>query len=179
LDAVSIGGRDKGDVTLNATSGRALQLSETPIPVRRSALSAAASGLGNFWRAHWQIVAVLGAWIALNAISLFFWPQSYSRERGFLAKLQGIEAEVQALRAKPASEAEWREFAERTRATLAPIVSDLKKSANASEPVRQQLFWSARDIVPRTLGPRTKDRDEQEQRLKRYLDTVERELDRN
>jgi hypothetical protein len=132
--------------------------------------------LGDFWRARWQLVAVLGAWIALNALSLLFWPQSYSRERGYLARLQEIEAEVQALRAEPASEAEWRESAKRTWTTLAPVVSDLKKSANASEPVRQQLFWSARDIVPRALGPRTKERDEQDQRLKQYLDAAEREL---
>jgi hypothetical protein len=145
---------------------------------QRSASAVRARGPGGFWGAHWEIVATLGGWVALNALFILFWPQSHSRERTYLTTLREIEAEVQALRAKPASDAEWREFGDRTRATLAPIVADLKKSASASEPIQQQLFWSARDIVPHTFGPRTKERDEQDKRLKQYLDTAERELGR-
>lgn len=133
---------------------------------------------GGFWRAHWDVAAAASAWIALNVLFLLCWPQSYSRERGYLTTLRQIEADVSLLRAKPASDAEWREFGDRTRSTLAPIVDDLKKSASASEPVRQQLFWSARDILPRTLGPQTKEREEQDRRLERYLGTAERELGR-
>jgi hypothetical protein len=150
-----------------------------PVSVRRLASSSTAAGLGGFWRAHWEIVAALGGWTALNALFLLFWPQPYSRERGYLAKLREIEAEVQTLRAKSASDTEWREFGERTRTVVAPIVSDLKKSASASEPEKQQLLWSARDLVPSTLGPRTKERDEAERRLNQYLDSAQRELDNN
>ena len=57
------------------------------------------------------------------------------------------------------------------------MVSDLKKSASATEPIRQQLLWSARDLIPRTFGPRTKERDDVERRLKEYLDGAERQLD--
>ncbi len=110
-------------------------------------------------------------------VVLLCWPQSYARERGYLKTLRAIEADVQNLRSKPTSDAEWRRLAERTRATLAPIVSALKKSASSSEPVRQQLLWSARDLVPRTLGPRTKERDEQERLLKQYLDGAQREIE--
>ena len=125
---------------------------------------------------HWDVAAAIGAWVLLDVV-LLCWPQSYARERGYLKTLRAIEADVQDLRSKPTSDAEWRRLAERTRATLAPIVSALKKSASSSEPVRQQLLWSARDLVPRTLGPRTKERDEQERLLKQYLDGAQREIE--
>jgi hypothetical protein len=126
-------------------------------------------------RANWQICAAIFAWILLN-VAYVAWPEPYSRERRYLETLRAIEADVQALRAKPASSEEWKEFVAQTKTTLAPIVSDLKKSASASEPIRQQLFWAARDVIPHTLGPSTKERDEQDRRLKLYLETVEREL---
>jgi hypothetical protein len=147
-----------------------------PLAAQRSNSSSTRAGSEGFWRARWEIAAILGVWVALNALFLLFWPQSHSRERSYLATLRQIETDVQALRSKPASDAEWREFTEQTKSTLAPMVADLKKSSSAAEPIRQQLFWSARDIVPRTLGPRTKERDEQDQRLKQYLDAAEREL---
>jgi hypothetical protein len=125
---------------------------------------------------HWQIGAAAVAWILLNVLFLTFWPQSYARERRYTEALRAIEAEVQELRAKPATDEEWKQLIEQTRTTLAPIVSDLKKSASASEPIKQQLFWAASDLIPRTLGPRTKERDEYDRRLNLYLDTAEREM---
>lgn len=127
-------------------------------------------------RDHWDICIAIGVWMLLNVIFLC-WPQFYARERHYLQTLRAIEAEVQELRAKPASDADWRQFAVRTRATLAPIVSDLKKSASSSQLIRQQLLWSARDLIPRTLGPRTQERDEQERLLKQYLDGAQRKIE--
>jgi hypothetical protein len=144
--------------------------------LRRSVAPGAARDFRDLARAHWDIGAGAAAWVLLNVLYLAFWPQPYGRERRYLQSLQAVNGEVQELRAKSASDAEWRQLAERTRVALAPIVSDLAKSANASEPVRQQLLWSARDLIPRTLGPRTKERDEQERRLKEYLDSAQREL---
>jgi hypothetical protein len=138
--------------------------------------SAKGRGLGRFLNGNWDVGAAVGAWLVCNVLFFFFWPQSYSRERGYLQSLRSIEAEVQNLRAKPTSDAEWHEFVDHARSTLAPMVADLKKSASSSEPVRQQLLWAARDLVPHTLGPRTKERDEEEKRLKQYLDSAEREL---
>lgn len=70
---------------------------------------------------HWDVAAAIGAWVLLDVV-LLCWPQSYARERGYLKTLRAIEADVQDLRSKPTSDAEWRRLAERTRATLAPIV---------------------------------------------------------
>jgi hypothetical protein len=126
---------------------------------------------------HWEIVAAIGVWILLNVSYLSFWPQPHSSERRYLQTLREIESEVQDRRSQPTSDAEWHQLAERSRALLGPMISDLKKSASASEPIRQQLLWSARDLIPRTIGPRTKERDDVERRLKEYLAGAERELD--
>jgi hypothetical protein len=136
-------------------------------------------GVGGLIRDQRGVLAAVAAWLLLNILFIALWPEPYSRERHYLETLRAIEAEKQLLRAKPASESEWQEFAQRTRSDLAPIVKDLQKSASAAQPIRQQLFWSARDLVPRTLGPRTKERDDVERRLRQYLDTVERELARS
>ena len=127
---------------------------------------------------HWDIAAAIGVWILLNVSYLSFWPQPHSSERRYLQTLRAIESEVQDRRSQPTSDAEWHQLTQRSRVLLSPIGSDLKKSASASEPLKQQLLWSARDLIPRTIGPRTKERDDVEQRLKQYLDGAERELDR-
>jgi hypothetical protein len=144
--------------------------------LRRSVAPVAARDFRELVRTHWDVGAGAAALVLLNVLYLAFWPQPYERERRYLQTLQAVSGEVQELRAKSASDADWRHLAERTRVALAPIVSDLKKSASASEPVRQQLLWAARDLIPRTLGPRTKERDEQERRLKEYLNSAQREL---
>jgi hypothetical protein len=126
---------------------------------------------------HWEIVAAVAVWILLN-VSYLSWPQPHSSERRYLQALREIESEVRDRRSQPTSDAEWHELAERSQAVLGPMVSDLKKSASASEPIRQQLLWSARDLIPRTIGPRSKERDDIERRLKEYLDGAERELAR-
>jgi hypothetical protein len=143
-----------------------------PRPVSPTALS----GSRDLLRRQLDFGAAIGAWVLLNVIFLY-WPQSYARERGYLQTLRAIDVQMHDLRAKPTSDAEWRQFAERTRATLAPVVSDLKKSASSSEPVRQQLLWSARDLIPGTLGPRTKERDQKERLLKQYLDGAQRQIE--
>jgi hypothetical protein len=139
---------------------------------RRSVTPAGRSGFRGFLHGHWDIAATVGVWILLNVLFLLFWPQPYARERRYLATLQGIVAEADRLRAKPASDREWQELALRTKQTLWPMVRDLEKSANSSELVRQQLRWCARDLAPRIIGPPSKERDEQERRLKQYLNSV-------
>jgi hypothetical protein len=162
--------------TAGVTSPSEGQKSSQVISPRRTLAPRAAGDVRGFVRAHWDIGVGLAAWILINVLYLAFWAQPYGRERRYLQTLQGISAEVQELRGRTASDADWREFTQRTRVTLAPIVSDLKKSASASEPARQQLLWAARDLIPRTLGPRTKERDDNDRRLKAYLDNAQREL---
>jgi hypothetical protein len=127
---------------------------------------------------HWDVAAAIGVWLLLNALFLLFWPEQYARERRYLETLQNVVAEVDRLRSSSASGKEWQELAKNSREQLAPIVRDLEKSANSSEPVRQQLLWSARDLAPKIIGPQDKERDERERRLKQYLEGANRALGR-
>jgi hypothetical protein len=152
---------------------------EVPVNARRPVSQGSGTvsrGVGSLLRQQRSVLATIAAWILLNVLFIAFWPEPHARERRYLETLRAIEAEKQLLRKKPASDAEWQEFAQRTRSELVPIVNDLKNSASAAEPIRQQLFWSARDLVPRTLGPRAKERDDADRRLKTYLDAAERGL---
>jgi hypothetical protein len=127
---------------------------------------------------HWDLAATIGVWILLNVLFLLFWPEPYARERRYLGTLQSIVAEVDQLRSRSASGKEWQELAKNAREKLAPMVRDLEKSANSSEPLRQQLLWSARDLAPKIIGPPDKERDERERRLKEYLESANRALGR-
>ena len=68
-----------------------------------------------------------------------------------------MSGEVHELRAKSASDGEWQAFRQRSQLTLAAMVKDLKGSASAAEPIRQHLLWAARDVMPRTLGPKERE----------------------
>ncbi len=120
-----------------------------------------------------QPVAVVGVWVLLNLLVILYWPEPYAKERRYLGTLQDVVKEADQLRASGAADAEWAGLAKRTKERLAPMVADLKKSASASELPRQQLLWSARDLAPRIMGSPTKEREENELRLKQYLQSVE------
>jgi hypothetical protein len=150
----------------------AAERSEQP-PAQRSQLRTQGSGFSSLFQRHRDIAAAVGIWILLNVLFLLFWPEPYARERRYLTTLQGVVGEADLLRAKGASDREWSELAKRARATLAPMIGDLQKSASSSELPRQQLLWCARDLAPRIMGPPTKERDDQERRLKQYLESVE------
>jgi hypothetical protein len=158
-----------------ASTAEARQWSGAPSPLPQESMPRSSVAPRGSLLRHWDIGAAVGAWILLNVL-FFCWPDPYAHERQYLQTLRGIQAEGQELRTRSAADGEWHQFAERTNAALVPIVNDLKKSASSSEPVRQQLLWSARDLIPRMLGPQTKERLEQEQRLKQYLDSAQREL---
>ena len=166
--------RERSPAAPESRSGARQSSGASTVPVQEPTPPSSTAPGGSMLR-HWDIAAALGFWILLNVL-FFCWPDHYARERQYLQTLRGVEAEAQELRTKSATELEWHQFAERTTATLAPIVNDLKKSASSSEPVRQQLLWSAHDLIPRLLGPQTKEREEQERRLKQYLDSAQQEL---
>jgi len=129
-----------------------------------------------WFRQHADLSAGLGAWVLANVVLLLFWPQSYSRERRYLEILKQMDREAQELRIRDADGFAWEAFVIRSQATLAPMVKDLKKSANAYEPIRQHLLWAARDSMPKSFGPVNKQRQEQRDRLQQHLQMVETQL---
>jgi hypothetical protein len=123
-----------------------------------------------------DIALAFGAWILLNMLFVLNWPEPYARERRYLATLQSIVAEADQLRASGASDKEWLELRKRAKEGLAPMIKELQKSASSAELPRQQLLWCARDLAPKIMGPSTTERDQNEGRLKQYLESVDRAI---
>jgi hypothetical protein len=135
-------------------------------------------GGGRFLRQHRDVAAMVGAWILLNVLLFIFWPEPYAKERRYLATLQDIAREADQMRANGATDTEWAGLAKHTKERLAPMIAELQKSASSSELPRQQLLWCARDLAPRIMGTQTKERDENERRMKQYLQSVEQAVGR-
>jgi hypothetical protein len=134
------------------------------------------AGIGSFFQQNRDLALAAGVWILLNVLFLAYWPQPYAKERRYLATLRDVVKEIDDLRVSGAADKEWGGLAKRSRERLAPMIADLKKSASSSELPRQQLLWSARDLVPKIMGPRTTEREQDELRLKQYLQSVEQAI---
>jgi hypothetical protein len=145
-------------------------------PAARPVVESKPGGIASFFGQHRDLLAVAGVWILLNVLFIWFWPAPYAKERGYLATLQDVVKEADQLRAEGASDKDWAGLAKRTKERLAPMIADLKKSASSSELPRQQLLWCARDLAPRIMGSQTKEREENELRLKQYLQSVEQAI---
>jgi hypothetical protein len=146
----------------------AIAQSETTRPVA----PANWEGIRSLLRQRWEGLCVVGVWVLLNLLLLLFFPEPYAQERRYLATLQNLVNEADDLRASGASGKEWADLTKRTKERLAPMIADLQKSASSSESLRQQLLWCARDLAPRIIGPQTKEREENERRMKRFLESV-------
>lgn len=127
-------------------------------------------------RSNRDLVVIIGVWILANAVVLGWWSQEYRTEREYRAILRGFESEVKALQDRDASPADWAELRERVKQTLAPMVADLKKTASASEPVRQHLLWASRDQFPKLLGPETPERKTTWRLYEKQMQLVDAEL---
>jgi hypothetical protein len=161
---------------------RSPSLSATPVgnldrtPAQRRQIRSGGTGFRSFFLAYRDIAAAVGIWILLNVLFLLYWPEPYARERRYLATLQSIVAEADQLRANGASDKEWLELRKRSKEGLAPMIKELQKSASSAELPRQQLLWCARDLAPKIMGPSTTERDQNEGRLKQYLESVDRAI---
>jgi hypothetical protein len=141
--------------------------------VARPVVQSNSGGIASLFRQHRDLSAIAAVWIVLNVLFVMYWPEPYAKERRYLATLQEVVKEADQLRAGGATDTQWASLAKRTKERLAPMVADLQKSASSSELPRQQLLWSARDLVPKIMGAQSKEREQNESRLKQYLQSIE------
>ena len=149
----------------------------TPPPAAFPRLTATGHQTGGARRAlsgllrHVPVIAAIGLWVLANVVLLFFWPQPHGAERRAVLALEEIETKMNDLRRTRASDGDWSELSQRSKATLAPIVKDLQK-APRSEPV-QLLLVACRDMVPKLCGPQTPQRQNDQWRLRRCIQRAE------
>jgi len=132
--------------------------------------------LRQWFRENAGIAIAVVVWIGANVVYLGVWSQSYRTERRYFASLRELEGEVHSLQEQNASQEEWSALRSRAKGTLEPMVSDLKKSANASEPIRQHLLWAARDQFPKLIGPKTAEMKGPQRLYEQHMNLVEQEL---
>lgn len=121
---------------------------------------------------HRAVALLILVWILMN-VGLIAWP-SHVRERNCIEVVRKVIAEAEQLRATTASEAQRREFTERSQRALEPIVKELKESEPSD--TTQLLLWAARDAVPRLFQSETAATLKQEQQLRQVLDDLDRVL---
>ena len=132
-------------------------------------------GIGSFFQQHRELSLAAGVWILVNVLFLVYWPQPYAKERRYLATLQDVLKEVDDLRASGAATRSGAASRNAAGRGWPPLIVDLKKSASSSELPRQQLLWSSRP-GPKIMGPRTTEGEQDELRLKQYLQSVEQAI---
>jgi len=121
---------------------------------------------------NWVISAAVGIWLLTNAFLL--WPR-YVTERKCLVALEQIVAERQDLLAKPTSDRDWQDFADRSQKRLAVFVNTFHGSRHSD--VARPLLYVCRDVAPQILGPASRQRDRQERRLRFCIDDLQKAID--
>jgi hypothetical protein len=125
-------------------------------------------------RGDWPIVAGVLVWAGVN---LVLWnvldPFRRTENRYF---------QILTNAAQKARDAQALDAGERGRIAasvveeIKPIVEDLKKSANASEPVRQHLLWAGKDHLPRLFSASGKELSECDGIFQRHMYEAGRRL---
>jgi len=159
--------------TIGAQLTERFEQSSAARPVPSGDWRGKSGGIASYFGQHRDLSILVGIWLLLNVLFISYWPAPYAKERRYLATLQDVVKEADQLRAGGASGNEWAGLAKRTKERLAPMIADLQRSASSSELPRQQLLWSARDLAPKIMGAQTKEREQNELRLKQYLQSVE------
>lgn len=133
-------------VTVPAVRVEASSTTKTSTPV-------APRTLRQFVNDNREILVAVAVWGLLNLGVLVAWSDPYATERKYFTTMRRLEEEAHSLQSRNASAEEWKDLEFKAKETLAPIVADLKKTASASQPIRQHLLWAARDQMPKIIQP--------------------------
>ncbi len=125
-------------------------------------------------RADWLVVAGVLVWAGVN---LVLWNVLDPFRRTENRYFQILTNAAQKARDAQALDATARgRMAASVVEEIKPIVEDLKKSANASEPVRQHLLWAGKDQLPRLFSASGKERSECDGIFQRHMYEAGRRL---
>ncbi len=164
-------------------ASKAAEISHPAVRMEKSAREPAFSALSlrKIWallRGNGEIVAAIVVWALVNAVVLGWWSLEYRTERRYAATLHRLAQRVAELRSRAASAEEWNALRKQVKEQLDPMVSDLKRSASASQPIRQHLLWAARDHFPAMVGPSSAATKEAEQHFRQHMQIAEEQLTR-
>jgi hypothetical protein len=164
---------DKGARDARTTSS---QWRDTSAVTPANAVGVPPRTLRQMARDNRGIFVAVALWGLLNVCALLAWSDPYATERKYFTSMRRLEGEIHALQSRDASPEEWNSLRAKVKETLAPIVADLKKTASASQPLRQHLLWAARDQLPKLVRPPDHESQEIERFYRSHMENVERQL---
>ena len=122
------------------------------------------------------ILIGVAIWGLVNVGILVAWSDPYSTERKYFGAMPGSKIESVNSGLRDASEQEWAALHSDLRKTLTPIVADLKRTAAASNPVRQHLLWVARDQLPKLASPDGGGKQDVHRAYQNHMQFIERQI---
>jgi hypothetical protein len=174
---------------VDATTARRLHADRSPSPAkapaargdvrpRADAVRALEPGLnlGGRIRADWPLVVGVLAWVGLNVVLWNVLDPFQGTERKYYQIVSDAAQKAHEARAQGLDEAARGRLAASVTKELKPIVEDLKKSANASDPIRQHLLWAAKDQLPKLFSASGKELGECDKIFQRHMYEAGRRL---
>lgn len=117
--------------------------------------------------------AILGAALAFLTSTIFEWRILDRPEHADpLTTYRSLWTELQTHRKNKVDAAVWREFSERGRKDLAPIIAHLEHEAGAANRSAQFLLWAGRDCLPKMFDDARIEPSSSEQQFTEYLENV-------
>jgi hypothetical protein len=118
--------------------------------------------------------AILVAALAYLALTITGW-RIFNRPRQAdpMTAYKSLWTELQTHRKNKVDEAVWREFSERGRKELAPIISRLEREAGIANRSAQFLLWAGRDCLPLMFNDARNEPSSSEQQFAEYLENVQ------
>lgn len=106
---------------------------------------------GNIQKKHVIVLLVIGGWCGLNTLYYYQTRPPYVEEIASYKELGALWGEIKQLRTDEASPDKWDVFQAEARPRIDDLVSELEQGATASNQIRMQLLWAARDSLPQML----------------------------
>jgi hypothetical protein len=138
--------------------------------------SAAKTSFRQLIRLDWQIAAGVLVWAVVNLALWSFLDPYRSTEHKYYETLADAAKKAHDARTQGLDAAERGRMAASVVKSIKPIVEDLKKTANSSEPIRQHLLWAAKDQLPKLFSANGKELDECEGIFQRHMYEAGRRL---
>lgn len=128
-----------------------------------------AKALGERLRSNWPIGAGLLGLAAFNVALWFFLDPFYSTERRYLQVLTEAGQKARDARAKGLDGAERARLSATVVRDVKPMVESLRKTATASQPIRQHLLWAAENQLPKLFSGSGNELEQSDAIFQRHL----------
>jgi hypothetical protein len=127
-------------------------------------------------RADWPLVIGVLVWVGLNVVLWNVLDPFQRTEHRYFQIVSDAAQKAHEARTQGLDEAARGRLAASVTTELKPIVEDLKRTANASDPIRQHLLWAAKDQLPKLFSASGKELTECDNIFQRHMYEAGRRL---